>query len=199
MKTVGTLGFFGGLRLIRDVLFTRIFYRQSRIIRIPVYIRGRRFIDLGRGLTTGTNLRIDAFPNFIGAHNQVLKIGDDVEINDYVHIAAVLNIEIGNHVLIASKVFITDHNHGNYSGSDQSHPTECPRDRKLFAKPVKIEENVWIGESATILPGVTIGKGSIVGTSSVVTSDIPPYSIAVGIPARVIKRYNEQLGIWEKV
>jgi acetyltransferase-like isoleucine patch superfamily enzyme len=49
------------------------------------------------------------------------------------------------------------------------------------------------------LPGVTIGKGSIIGTSSVVSRDIPPYSIAVGIPAKVIKRYNEHLGIWEKV
>jgi len=135
----------------------------------------------------------------IGASNRVLKIGDNVEINDYVHIAAVLNIEIGNHVLIASKVFITDHNHGNYTGDDQSHPMEPPKDRKLAAKPVKIEDNVWIGEYVTILPGVTVGKGSIIGTSSVVTRDIPPYTIAVGIPAKVIKRYNEQKGIWEPV
>ncbi len=199
MKTVGTLGFFGALRLMRDFLFTKIFYPQSRIIRIPVYIRGRKYIDLGKGLTTGTNLRIDAFPNFIGNSNQVLKIGDDVEINDYVHIAAVLNIEIGSHVLIASKVFITDHNHGNYTGNEQSHPMERPRDRKLVAKPVKIEDNVWIGEYVTILPGVTVGRGSIIGTSSVVTRDIPPYTIAVGIPAKVIKRYNEQKAIWEPV
>src|SRR6185436_12656439 len=187
MKTVGSLGFFGAVRLMRDFLFTKIFYPQCRILRIPVYIRGRRYIDFGKGLTTGTNLRIDAFPNFIGNSNQVLKIGDDVEINDYVHIAAVLSIEIGSHVLIASKVFITDHNHGNYTGNEQSHPMEHPRDRKLVAKPVKIEDNVWIGEYVTILPGVTVGRGSIIGTSSVVTRDIPPYTIAVGIPAKVIK------------
>ena len=199
MKTVRTLGFFGALRLVRDLLFTKIFYPQSRILRIPIYIRGQRYIDLGKGLTTGPNLRIDAFPHMIGGSNQVLKIGDDVEINDYVHIAAVLNIEIGSHVLIASKVFITDHNHGNYTGSNQSHPMEHPKDRKLDAKPVKIEDNVWIGEYVTILPGVTVGRGSIIGTSSVVTRDIPPYTIAVGIPAKVIKRYNEQKGIWEKV
>jgi lipopolysaccharide O-acetyltransferase len=54
-----------------------------------------------------------------------------------------------------------------------------------------IEDNVWLGEFVSILPGVTIGKGNIIGANSVVTQDIPPYSIAVGTPARVAKRFDE--------
>jgi lipopolysaccharide O-acetyltransferase len=76
---------------------------------------------------------------------------------------------------------------------------EPPGDRKLSTKPVRIEDNVWIGEYVTVLAGVTIGKGSIIGALSVVTSNIPPYAIAVGIPAKVIKIYNEEKKIWEKV
>ncbi len=158
-------------------------------------------MDFGSGLTTGTNLRIDAFPNQVGSKGIVLKIGSDVEINDYVHIAAVMRVEIGNNVLIASKVFITDHSHGSYSGDFQSKPSEPPtkRIRRIVAKPVIIEDNVWLGEYVTVMPGVTIGKGSVVGALSVVTKDVPPGTIAVGSPAKVIKRYDEALGKWEKI
>ncbi len=199
MSAFKTLDFFGFVRLIRDLVFTKIFYPHCRIIRHPIYIRGRKYMDLGSGLTTGINLRIDAFPQRTGTEGTVLRIGKNVEINDYVHIAAVHKVEIGNDVLIASKVFITDHNHGIYDGENQSHPMEPPRDRKLLAKPVHIEDNVWIGEYVTVLAGVTIGKGSIIGALSVVTNDVPPYTIAVGIPAKVIKIYNEEKRLWEKV
>jgi acetyltransferase-like isoleucine patch superfamily enzyme len=65
--------------------------------------------------------------------------------------------------------------------------------------PVIIEDEVWIGNGACILPNVTIGKHSIIGSNAVVTKDIPPYCVAAGVPAKIIKQYNPQTEKWEKV
>jgi lipopolysaccharide O-acetyltransferase len=97
-------------------------------------------------------------------------------------------VKIGSNVLIASKVFISDQDHGGY-GSDDYHdsPDVPPALRPLSAKPVIIEDIVFIWECVSVLLGVTIGKGFVIGTQSFVTKDIPPYSIAIGSPARVVK------------
>lgn len=129
-----------------------------------------------------------------------MKFGDNVQINDFVHIAAAKNVEIGNNVLIASKIFISDICHGEYADiENMSDPNEHPNDRKLSAKPVIIHDDVWIGEMVSILPGVEIGKGSIIGANSVVTKSIPEYSIAAGNPAKVIKQYNFNKKQWKKI
>jgi acetyltransferase-like isoleucine patch superfamily enzyme len=191
-------GIYGYFRLLGDYLFTFAFHRNSRIIRRPCYIRGKRYIKFGIGLTTGVGLRIDAFP--INEEKIVLTLGNNIELNDYVHIGAINSIIIGNNVLIASKVFITDHNHGSYSGNlNDDHPDTSPKARKWHSSPVVIEDNVWIGENVSILPGIRIGKGSIIGAMSLVNRDIPSYSIAVGIPVKVIKRFNFESQTWEKV
>jgi lipopolysaccharide O-acetyltransferase len=130
---------------------------------------------------------------------KLLVFKNDVQINDFVHIVALERIVIGNNVLIASKVFISDSNHGSYSGEAQSHPDQNPIERKLSNSPIEIEDNVWLGEFVSVLQGVTIGRGSIIGSMSVVTKDIPPYCIAVGSPARVIKTYNFKTAKWESV
>lgn len=184
------------IKLSMDYLYTKLFFPKCRLIRRPFVIRGKKFIDLGRNLTTGVGCRLDAFPL---SREIRLTIGNNVQMNDYVHIGAISCVKIGNDVLIASKVFITDHNHGQYSGDDQDRPDSLPIERKLFSKPVVIEDKVWIGEFVSILPGVTIGQGSIIGTMSVVTKDIPPYSIAVGSPARVIKTFNFTTNKWDSV
>lgn len=192
-------GCIGFIRLILDITLTRLLFSRARIIRRPFYIRGRRHIYIGEGFTTGVNLRIDAIPKN-NERKVILSIGDNVEINDYVHIGAIDSVTIGNNVLLASKVFITDHNHGNYSGTNgHDNPNTPPRLREWHSSPVVIEDNVWIGEQVSILPGVTIGKGSVIGALSMVNKSIPPYSIAVGIPAKVIKQYNFQTELWEKI
>ena len=123
-----------------------------------------------------------------------------MQINDYVHIDAIERVIIGNDVLIASKVFISDHNHGRYNQADyMSTPDVPPVDRPLFSSPVIIEDKVWIGENVCIMPGVTIGKGAIIGAGAVVTHNIPAESIATGVPAKVIKLYNRELKEWLKV
>ncbi|MDD3003619.1 acetyltransferase [Flavobacterium sp.] len=189
------------LDIVQLVFFkirTIIFNKNARLIRFPFYVRGKKFIEIGKDFTTGYGCRLDAF-DFNKLETKLIKIGNNVEINDNVHIGAVESIIIGDNVLIASKVFITDHNHGNYSGSDVDAPSTIPKERPIYSKPVRIGNNVWIGEFVSILPGVTIGEGSIIGTMSVVNKDIPPNSIAVGSPAKVIKTFDFSLNEWKSV
>lgn len=197
IRSIKIYGFFGFLRLIRDKIFTMLFYPKARIVRLPVYIRGKKGIQGAESLTTGVNLRID----IIESKNcsPVLYIGKNVEFNDYVHIGVVEGVSIGDNTLIASKVFIADHNHGSYAGATHSNPNEKPIARILQSKKISIGKNVWIGEYVAILPGVTIGDGAIIGAMSVVSKDIPSNTIAVGSPARVIKMFNESTKEWTKV
>jgi lipopolysaccharide O-acetyltransferase len=187
----------GIVSLIINKLYTKLFYANCRIIRRPFYIRGKEFVKFGDGFTTGVGTRIDVFK--FGNTIPKLEIGKNVQINDYVHLACSEELIIEDNVLIASKVFITDHSHGNYDDHNSSSPDTPPNDRKIIAKPVLIEQNVWIGEFVSILPGVTISKGSIIGANSVVSKSIPAYSIAVGSPAKVIKKYNFKTQKWQKI
>ena len=193
-------GVLGVIRLALDFIGTKIAFRKSRLIRFPIDIRGRSFIDFGSNLTTGRYCRLEVYP--IEHKKGILKIGDNVEINDFVHIAARLSVQIGNNVLIASKVFISDIQHGCYNSNkmfNDCYPDIPPKERSLFAESVFVGDNVWIGESVSILAGVKIGDFSIIGANSVVCKSIPSYSIAVGNPATVIKKFNKTTNEWEKV
>lgn len=179
-------------------LCTSFLFPSARLIRFPIDIRGKCAIDFGKNLTTGYHCRIETYP--VNKKAIVLKFGNNVQLNDFVHIAARSNVEIGNNVLIASKVFITDISHGTYSGiGNHSSPLEAPAARLLTSKQVVIEDNVWIGEFVSILPGVTIGKGSIIGSNSVITKSVPPFSIVVGNPGQVIKEYSFDKLSWQSI
>lgn len=188
-------GFWGVLKLFVHFSKTKLFFPGARLIRFPIDIRGKKYIDFGTKLTTGVGCRIEAYP--FSAENTVIKFGNNIQINDYVHIAAAKGVTIADDVLIAGKVFISDINHGTYNGEESDNPNTPPNRRKLSARPITIEKNVWIGESVCIMPGTTIGRGSIIGALSVVTKNIPPYSIAVGNPAKVIKEFNFTTNTWE--
>ena len=181
------------------VILTKIFYPPARLIRFPLDIRNAKNIRLGKGFTCGHGCRIEACNYSLHKRNVSLSIGENVELNDFVHISAFSRIDIGDDVLIASKVYISDVNHGNVGDSEEYDISIPHRLQQLHAKPISIGENVWIGESVCILGGVTIGKGSIIGAMSVVTRSIPPHSIAVGNPAKVIKNYNHESKSWERV
>lgn len=174
-------------------------FKNARLIRFPFRVRGKQYIKIGKGFTTGFNCRIDALNINNLSEKYLIEIGENVEINDEVHIGATEKIIIEDNVLIASKVYISDHNHGSYKGDEQDSPMSIPKERKIHSSPIKIEKNVWIGELCCILQGVTIGEGSIIGAMSVVTKDIPPYTIAVGSPAKLIKRYNFENKKWDKI
>ena len=194
---ISTYGIFGFLNLIYFKIRTKFVFTSARLIRFPIRIRGKNLIKVGEGFTTGFNCRIDAYNH--KKNKTVINIGKNVQINDNVHIGAVERIEIEDNVLIASKVFITDHNHGKYSGDNQDSPHTNPKDRPIYSEPVRIKKNVWLGEYVTVLPGVTIGEGSIIGAMSVVNKSIPANSIAVGTPAKVIKIYDDKKNRWIKI
>lgn len=182
--------------LIYCKIRTNLIFPKARIIRFPIDIRGKKYIDVDEGFTTGVGCRIEAYPE---GNSKTLFIGKNFQMNDYVHITAKQNVTIGNNVLLASKIYISDCTHGSYEGNDNdSHPDMAPAERVLISKPVVIADNVWLGEFVSVLPGVTIGKGTIVGANSVVTKNLPPYVIAVGSPAKPIKSFNFDTQKWEK-
>ncbi len=180
-------------------LRTRIFYPSAKIIRFPFDIRNARFIRIGKNFSAGRFCRIEVIVQ--GPEEKTIKLflGDNVRIGDFVHISALEKVEIGNNVGIGPKSLISDVNHGDFT-EGHVYDIDCPyAKRSLFSKPVKIGDNVWIGELVSIVPGVTIGEGCVIGAMSNVVKSIPPYSMAVGNPAKVIKRYNFQTKCWEKV
>jgi acetyltransferase-like isoleucine patch superfamily enzyme len=188
-------GVFGFFRLLKDKLFTYFIFPQAKIIRQPFECRGKRSISLASGLSTGRYCRIEAH-DVNKTCSTLLTIGRNCQINDSVHIAAAESITLGDNVLIASRVFISDLNHGSYSGSYHSEPDSLCSERELSTNPVVIHDNVWLGEGVVVLPGVVIGKNSIVGANSVVTKSIPEHAIVAGNPARIIKKYCFSLKEW---
>jgi acetyltransferase-like isoleucine patch superfamily enzyme len=156
------------------------------LIRRPCKIIGGHYITLGRDFHAFPGLRIEAFDRHLDKQfTPRISIGDRVSINYDCHIGCVNEITIGNDVLLASRVYISDHSHGATDYVDIDIP---PSERKVYSKgPVIIEDGVWIGEGACILPGVRIGRFAIVGANAVVTRDVSPYTIVGGVPACVIK------------
>lgn len=188
------------IRLGWWVIRTKFICAKARLIRFPLDLRGGVFVDWGKSLTTGRYCRIEAFSSGVDKKKRIV-FGDNVQINDYVHISAIEHVSIGNSVLIASHVYISDNSHGSYKGDEHdSDPRIEPAKRSYFISPVNIGDNTWIGEGVIILPGANIGKGCVVGAHTVVKSGrYPDYSIIVGSPARIVKRYNQDSGHWEKV
>ena len=160
-------------------------------IRKPFDIIGKERVQIGQGFSAGPGVRIEAWINRLGEkYDPHIIIGDNVLLQHRTHITAINTVILGNDVLTGSDVLISDNNHGeNRSVLELDKP---PRKRKLSSKGnIIIEDNVWIGDKAVILGGVTIGKGSVIGANSVVTKSIPPYSTAVGNPAKVIRTVND--------
>jgi len=179
------------------LLCTKVFYKGARLIRRPFYCRGKSYLQFGEGFTTGYHCRFDLLSDKINEDSKKLVIGKNCKIGDGVHIVATKKVTIGDNCLMASKIFISDTSHGDYSKfTADSSPEIPPDDRPLYAKPINIGNNVWIGENVSILLGVTIGNGCIIGANSVVTRNIPDNCIAIGSPARVIKEWDVGLKMW---
>ena len=186
--------FFDVIRNGLSFMFTRIFFPKARLIRLPLFRSGPKFC-YKKGLTMGRGCRID-----VGSGRYSLTIGKDARIGDYVHINAEKEVVIGDNVLMASKIFISDASHGSYSGDIQDLPNTIPSLRELVVKPVKIGDNVWIGENVVILQGTIVGDGCIIGANSVLNGkEYPNNSIIVGAPAKVIKKFNPNTNVWEKL
>jgi len=122
-----------------------------------------------------------------------LTIGSDSIFGYNNHIASVREVIIGNNVLTANNVYISDNMHG-YEDINQPIMDQ----EVLFKHAVSIGDGSWIGENVCII-GAHVGKNCVIGANAVVTSDIPDYSVAVGMPARVIRRYDTERKSWIQV
>lgn len=149
-------------------------------------LRGARYIKIGSGTSVGRYSVLTCWDAYRGkSYSPSILIGDNVSIGEYSHITSTNSIVIGSNVLTGRRVTITDNSHGDNTWQDLSIP---PSERNLFSKgSVVIEDNVWIGDKVSIMPGVTIGEGCVIAANSVVTKSVPSYSVVGGIPAKVIK------------
>ncbi len=161
---------------------------SNAFIARPLFLYGGKNISIGQNFRTERCLRLEAHNELGGKKfNSNISIGNNVSINFNCHIACINKIVIADGVLIASNVLIID----NYHGLIDEHTLSkvAPSLRLLESKgPVIIEENVWIGEGACIMPNLTIGAGSIIGANAVVTKSFPPNSIIGGVPARLLNK-----------
>lgn len=190
---------YGLIEILKNVIYvvqTKVMVPGARMIRFPIVIRGKQYMDFGSNLTTGARCRFEVH----GDHkDKRLIFGKNVNVGYDVRISCCDKISIGNDVLMGSRVLIIDNGHGKYTGDEQDNPDIPPNKRRLVSMPIVIEDNVWIGENAVIQPGVTVGYGSVIAANSVVTKSIPPRTMAAGMPAKAIKEFDIEKKEWRKI
>ena len=168
------------------------YFGEGAVIQYPARISGFESIDIGECTTILDHSRIENFS--IDRIKPQIRIGRNCYICYYLTILNASSVTIGDNVLLASHVLISSENHG------MDPELKLPyMSQPLESKPVVIGDGCWIGEKVCILPGVTIGKKCVIGAGSVVTKSVPDYSLAVGNPAKVIKKYNFNTHSWDKV
>ena len=152
-------------------------------------INGGECISIAEKTSFGDYFYLTTWPKLV-KNRPYIKIGSGCNFGAYNHITCTNKIEIGNNVLTGKWVTITDNNHGDTSLESLQIP---PCEREIVSKgPVIIEDNVWICDKATILPGVKIGAGAVIAANAVVTKDVPSFCVVAGNPAQVIKTVSKQ-------
>jgi acetyltransferase-like isoleucine patch superfamily enzyme len=167
------------------LLFARSFYKfgSKSVISLPVRLAGEDKIQIGNNVYLGVNCWLETLSNTVSTY-PVIKIGDQTSFSGFCTITAISGVTIGKGVLVARFVHISDHSH-SFSCLDTA-----IKDQGISnIKNVTIGDGVWIGHGAVICPGVTIGKNAVIGANSVVRQNIPDYSVAAGVPARIIRNY----------
>jgi len=151
-------------------------------------------VCLGIGVTIHRDSWIQVLGDHPASGAAVLEIKSHAAIGMGATISAAKSVTIGEYVLFARNVYVSDHRHAFFDVNDPimlqgiTPPT-----------PVSIGNSSWLGQNVCVLPGALIGAHCVIGANSVVNSAIPDFSVAVGSPARVIKKYNPNTGHWEKV
>ncbi len=164
--------------------------------RIRIMLASKRLGKAGRNVFFGKNVEFLRNPGriFLGDNvaindgcklcpankNAKIEIGNWSSLSYNCFIFASAHITIGNDCMLAPFVYLVDSNHGIKKGV-------LMRKQQMAAKPIVIGNDVWVGAGAKILAGVRVGDGAVIGAGAVVTKDVPANSIAVGIPAKVIK------------
>lgn len=166
--------------------------KKSNIM-YPFMISHHEMISIGNNTIILPELRMQVFPENSGLKSEI-TIGNNCLFGQRCCILAGGNITIGDDVLVANGVSIISENHG-MDPCDKNGYGNQP----LLSKDIVIENGVWLGDGVKIMPGVKIGEKCIIGAGAIVTKNIPQYSIAVGIPAKVVKKYDFEKMVWEKI
>lgn len=194
LNKIKSLNIFLFLSYFFGFIYSKLFFKNAKIIRLPFFLRNEGKFIYDAGLSLGPNCLIEIF-----GRDSILKIGKNFSSYYNLHIGCSHKIIIGNNVLVASNVYISDHQHGYYKNNNFdliSNPNTEPQKRNLNSESISIGDNVWIGEGVKILPGVKIGNGSILGAGSVISKNIPKNTICAGVPAKPIKIFNEKNNVW---
>jgi len=158
------------------------FMRREAFVRWPVHGNVLAALREGR-LEIGAQTLLEPGVWITAPGSARVRIGSGTFLNLGVMIASLELVEIGNHCMFANGCFITD---GSHRFTDEHVPV--PWQGFTSKGPTRIGDNVWCGAHAVITTGVSIGERCVIGANSVVTEDIPPFSIAAGAPARVLRR-----------
>lgn len=161
----------------------RLGHRTTFVLGRNTTVKGhvRIIIDDHGGLVVGRDSVIERGGEITAVGGARVSIGDHTHIGSFCNIRSDLRISIGSHCYIAQFVSIVD---GGYEYADRT--LSITGDRYI-CKESSIGDNVWLGVGAVILPGVTVGNGAVIGAGAIVTRDVPPYAVAAGNPARVLK------------
>ncbi len=177
-------------KIIRLIIIIKsyLFYRHSfyswgkrSIMSSPDLLYQTNAISVGDKVEIRKGSRLETIGSWDGIEPKI-SIGDGTSIHLYFHCGAAESVRIGKDVLIAGRVYISDHDH------EVDVPDIPPKRSGLKVAPVTIGDEVWIGEGAVILKGVTIGRRAVIGANAVVTKNVEPYTIVAGVPARVIRK-----------
>jgi acetyltransferase-like isoleucine patch superfamily enzyme len=155
-------------------------------------LHGLDGIEIARGVNIGRRARIESHRTERG--RATLSIGEGTSIGNDFHAGAAVELRIGRHCMFASGVTVLDHDHDFGDPSDPHKAFDA-----VVAQPTIIEDGVFLGDHVVVLKGVTIGRGSVIGANSVVTRDVPPLTIAAGMPARAIRTWNHTAARWDPV
>jgi acetyltransferase-like isoleucine patch superfamily enzyme len=169
-------------------------YGRNVYIFPGVHIIRPRYISIGDNVTIGNDTDIFVHPLRRDSKEFIIQIGDNVHIGRSNILGARKSIILEENVLVGPHVMIGDHSH-RYENVD----IPVKMQETTEAGPVRIERDSWIGANVFILPNVTIGQHTVIGANAVVNRDIPAFSVAVGVPARVIRRYHFDLKQWVRV
>lgn len=153
----------------------------------PLFLKGTKNIFIGKKVRIFPNVRME-----VHGKNSKITIEDDVGIAQNVHITSASNLVIGKSSTILANVFITNIDH------DYQEICVNILKQKIIVKETSIGENCFIGIGAAIQAGTILGKQCVVGANSVVRGSFPDYSVIVGSPAKIVKRYNPDTKLWDK-
>lgn len=159
-------------------------FGKHSVVQLPTRIVGESQMAIGDDVFVGAGSWLQVLDECKEA--VAIEIGSGTSIAGYCVLSAALHVRLGNGVLLARNVYISDHMHA------YENPTAPVLDQGITrTAAVEVADGAWLGQNVVIAPGVRVGQGAVIGANSVVRDSVPDYSVAVGAPARVVRTFSE--------